>query len=309
MKITREFKIGLVAFIAVALAIWGINYLKGINIFKSTDHYYAVYPNVQGLVDDAPVYLNGYRVGSVSKIEIDENDINRIVVEISLEKKLDLKKNTTLLMKSGSLISGAKDMHVILGNGNGYYKSGDTIPGAIQVELTDFIEPLKAKIESLVNTVDTVMISLNKMMDEDTRKNLQGTLSNLQSVSASLKASLQPSGSLSSSLNNLDAVTANLKKSNADITAILKNFAAVSDTLKQSDLKMLINHAEKTFAQTSILLTAINKGQGTAGQLVMNDSAYINLNNSLASLDSLLIDVREHPKRYVHFSVFGKKDK
>jgi phospholipid/cholesterol/gamma-HCH transport system substrate-binding protein len=309
MKITREFKIGLVAFVAVALAIWGINYLKGINIFKTSDHYYAVYPNVQGLVGDAAVYLNGYRVGSVSKIEIDEKNVNKIIVEVSLEKRLNLQKNTTLLLKNGSLISGAKDVHIIMGTGPGSYEPGDTIPSAVQVEITDFVEPLKVKIESMVNAIDTVMISLNKLMNDETRKNLQGTVANLNSATSSLKASLQPSGSLSNSLNNLDAITANLKKSNADITAIFKNFEAVSDTLKQSDLKMLINHARETFAQTTEMLTAINNGKGTAGQLIMNDSAYVNLNNSLANLDSLLIDLREHPKRYVHFSVFGKKDK
>ena len=309
MKLSREFKIGFVAVITVAVAIWGIYYLKSINIFKSTDHYFAVYKNVKGLVENAVVYLNGYKVGSVHKIKFEENDLDKIVIEISLERDLKLKKNTSLVIKSGSLISGSKDIDIIQGNGPGYYQPGDTLPSGIQVEISDYIDPIRVEIESVVKAVDTLMNSLTDLLDSKTRNNLKGTLANLDAATASLKMSLQPSGSISQSLGNLSAITENLKKNNEEITALLKNFAAISDTLKQSDLKALIDHASKTFAKTTELFTMINSGQGTAGQLVVNDSMYINLNNALASLDSLLVDLREHPKRYVHLSVFGKKDK
>jgi phospholipid/cholesterol/gamma-HCH transport system substrate-binding protein len=309
MKLSREFKIGFIALLAVALAIWGINYLKGINVFKSADNYYAVYGNVKGLVENAVVYLNGYKVGSVSKIEFDKNNVNKIVVKISLEQKLRLKKNTSLVIRSASLISGTKDLDIKPGEGPGYYEPGDTLPSDIQVEITDYIDPIRDKIESLITAVDTVMYVLSDLMDNETRNNLQGTIANLNSATSSLKRSLQPSGSLSQSLNNLNSVTDNLKKSNEDISNILKNFSAVSDTLKQADLKSLITNASETFARTSELFTRINKGEGTAGQLIMNDSVYRNLNSAMLSLDSLLIDLREHPKRYVQLSVFGKKEK
>jgi phospholipid/cholesterol/gamma-HCH transport system substrate-binding protein len=309
MKLSREFKIGLVAVIAVALAIWGINYLKGISIFKSTDQYYVVYHNVKGLVENASVFLNGYKVGNVKRIEFDKENINSIVVEISMQEEMKLPHNTALLLRSGSLISGTKDIDIIPGTGEGFHESGDTLISSIQVELTDFIDPIRNKIESLVTAIDTVMISLSDLMDDNTRKNLQGTIANLNNATSSLKLSLQPTGSLGRSMDNFSQITDNLKNSNDDISTILKNFAAVSDTLKQAELKTLILNASETFARTSELFTAINNGEGTAGQLMMNDSVYNNLNNALASLDSLLIDLREHPKRYVHLSVFGKKDK
>lgn len=309
MRLSREFKIGFVALLAIAVAIWGINYLKGISVFKTTDKYYAVYGNVKGLSENAVVYVNGYKVGSISKIFFDKDNVNRIVVEMSLEEKLKLPKNSSLLIKSGSLISGTKDMEILFGEGPGYYEPGDTLPSSVQVELTDFIDPLRTKIESLLSSVDSVMLALNDIMDDETRNNLQGTIANLNSATSSLKLSLQPSGALSQSLNNLGSITDNLKKSNEDVSKILENFAAVSDTLKQSNLKALIGHASETFAKTTEIFTSINNGEGTAGQLIMNDSAYVNLNNALSSLDSLLIDLREHPKRYVHLSVFGKKDK
>jgi len=277
--------------------------------FKSSDQYYAVFNNVKGLVENASVYLNGYKVGTVNRIEFDKQKMNRIIVRISLEEKLELKKNTVLLLKSGSLISGTKDIDLIPGDGEGYHQSGDTLLSSIQVEITDYLDPIRAKIESLVMAVDTVMVSLADLMDNQTRNNLKGTIANLNSATASLKTALQPSGSLSKSLDNIDQLTAKLKESNADISAILKNFAAVSDTLKQAELKSLIVNASETFAKTTELFAMINSGEGTAGQLIKNDSVYNNLNSALSSLDSLLIDLREHPKRYVHLSVFGKKEK
>jgi phospholipid/cholesterol/gamma-HCH transport system substrate-binding protein len=309
MKITREFKIGLVALIAVMLAIWGINFLKGINILEPTDKYYAVYGNVKGLIESAVVNLNGYKVGNVTRIAFEKNDLKKIVVEISLEKKIRLPRNTTVVVRSGSLISGAKDIDLLLGDAPGFYEPGDTLPSSVQVELSDYIDPVRKQLESLIRSMDTVMVAVSGLLDNETRKNLQGTIANLNSATQALKLSLQTSGSLSKSFNNLASVTDNLKKSNAEISSLLHNFAAVSDSLRQSDLKALIRHADETFARTSGVFDKINKGEGTAGQLVVNDSLYNNLNSAIASLDSLLIDLRENPKRYVHLSVFGKKDK
>ncbi len=309
MKFTREFKIGFVALVAIALAIWGINYLKGINIFKSTDTYFGVYRNVKGLVENAVVYLNGYKVGNVSAIEFDKDNVSQIIVKISLAQQIKLMKGTTMVLRSGSIISGTKDVDLVLGSGPGFHDSGDTLRSAVQVELTDYIDPIRQKVESLVTSVDTLMLALNDLMDENTRKNLQGTIANLNDATASLRLSLQPSGSLNQSLSNLSVVTDNLRKSNEDISRMLQNFATISDTLKQSRLKELIAHADSTFSHTADLFAMINSGEGSAGQLVRNDSLYNNLNSALASLDSLLIDLREHPKRYVHLSVFGKKDK
>jgi phospholipid/cholesterol/gamma-HCH transport system substrate-binding protein len=309
MKISREFKIGLVALIAIILAIWGINFLKGINILTPTEKYYAVYGNVKGLIESAVVNLNGYKVGNVSKIQFEEDNLGKIVVEISLGKKIKLPRNTKIVLRSGSLISGSKDVDLMLGEGPGYYQPGDTLPSSVQVELADYIDPIRSQVESLVRSVDTVMVSLSKIMDNETRRNLKGTIANLNNATQSLRLSLQPNGSLSTSFSNLSSLTENLKKSNEDISKLLHNFAAVSDSLNQSELKQLIAHANETFAKTSELFGKINEGQGTAGQLVVNDSLYNNLNSAVASLDSLLIDLKDHPGRYVRVSVFGKKER
>jgi phospholipid/cholesterol/gamma-HCH transport system substrate-binding protein len=309
MKFTKEFKIGFVALVAIALTIWGINYLNGINIFSSTDRYLGIYGNVKGLVENAVVYLNGYKVGSVSRIEFDKENIRHIVVEISLQQRVKLNRGTIMVLRSGSLISGTKDVDLQLGDGPGFHVSGDTLQTAVEVELADYIAPIRQKVESLVTSIDTLMLALDDLMDSETRKNLQGTIANLNQATAALRLSLQPEGSLHQTFGNLSEVTGNLSKSNEDIAKMLQNLAAISDTLKQARLRELINHADVTFARTAELFAMINSGEGTAGQLVMNDSLYNNLNSALASLDSLLTDLREHPKRYVHLSVFGKKEK
>jgi phospholipid/cholesterol/gamma-HCH transport system substrate-binding protein len=309
MKITREFKIGLVAVVAILLTIWGINFLKGINVLKPTEKYYAEYNNVKGLIESAVVYLNGYKVGNVTDIAFDKDNMNKIVVQISLHEKLKLPRNTALVIRSASLISGTKDLDLIPGNEPGFHESGDTLVSLIQAELTDYIDPIRHQVESLVTAMDTLMVSLNGLMDAKTRANLQGAIANLNGALGSLRYSLGSSGSLSESMDNLASFTANLEKNNERISAILENFGAISDTLKQSDLKALINNAEATFGKTTELFDQISKGNGTAGKLIANDSLYNNLNSAMASLDSLLIDLREHPKRYVHLSVFGKKEK
>lgn len=301
MTISREFKIGLVSLIALALLIWGINYLKGINIFKQSTKYYAVYSDISGLIESAVVFLNGYKVGNVTGIDLDQDNVDRIIVEFTMDQRIKLAVNTRAVIRSSSLISGVKDIYLEVGNGPGVYEAGDTLLSGIEGELFDFIDPVLEKIEMLAASVDS-------LLSADTRADLKGTISDLHDAMGSLKRSLQPEGSLSTSFTNLASISNNLKKNNDNISNTLSNLSALSDSLQQSDLKALILHIDQTFTQTAELFEQIKAGEGTAGQLFVNDSLYMNLNNSLASLDSLLIDLREHPGRYVHISVFGKKD-
>ncbi|MBN1157974.1 MAG: MCE family protein [Bacteroidales bacterium] len=305
MKLSREFKIGITAVIALALLIWGINYLKGINVFKKTATYYVVYNDISGLIESAVVFLNGYKVGNVAGIDLELDNPDRIVVEMALDKRIKLARPARAVIRSSSLISGVKDIYLEIGDGPGTHAEGDTLQPEIEVEIFDFIDPVVAKIESLVTSVDSVLM----VMDAGTRANLQDAVEDISDVMASLKQSLQPEGSLSKSFANFESVSENLKQSNENITDVLNNLASVSDSLKRADIKALIAHLDQTLMQTGALFKGIREGEGTAGQLVVNDSLYRNLNRSLASLDSLLIDLKEHPGRYVHLSVFGRKDR
>ena len=301
-KITREVKIGFVALITIGMLIWGWNFLKGINIFKSTDTYYAVYSDIQGLIESGVVILNGYKVGNVGSIRFDKDNVDRIVVEINLEEKIKLPINTVVLINSSSLVSGIKDLKLVLGEGPGYHAPGDTLIAAIEQDFTQIIGLIKDKANVVLSQLDSTLAGVNDVLNVSTRQHLKSTI-------ADLSKSLGTGGSLDRSLENLASVTGNLKNNNENLTQTLQNFSSVSDSLKKADIKAVVGKADQTFEKLDIAMTRIMNGEGTAGKLIADDSVYNNLNSALFSLDSLLIDLKEHPKRYVHFSVFGKKDK
>jgi phospholipid/cholesterol/gamma-HCH transport system substrate-binding protein len=308
-KISREIKIGIVAIITIAVLIWVWNFLKGINIFNATDSYYAVYSDVHGLIESGVVVLNGYKVGNVGSIQFNRENVNRIVVEVNLEEKIKLPRNSVLMIRNSSLVSGIKEIRIVLGEGPGFQEPGDTLIAATEQELSDLIGPIKNKAESVLGQIDSTLAAVNNILDVPTRNHLKSTLANLDRSVTDLSASLEPGGKLNSSFDNFASVTGNLKNNNENISQTLQNISSISDSLQKADIKAVAEKADQALAKLDMTLAKINAGEGTAGKLVANDSLYNNLNSALFSLDSLLIDVKEHPKRYVHFSLFGKKDK
>lgn len=308
-KISREIKIGFVAIITIAILIWGWNFLKGIDILKTTDSYYAVYNDVHGLIKSGVVVLNGYKVGNVGAIEFNKDKVDRIVVKIDLEEKVTLPQNTILLIRNSSLISGIKEIRIVLGEGPGYHAPGDTLMGAVEQEIGEIIGPIKDKAEVVLAQIDSTLAAVNDILDVPTRQHLKATLANLDRSMAELSASLENGGQLNTSFDNLASITGNLKNNNANLTQTLQNFSSISDSLEKADIKAVVEKADLTFARLDSTLAKIQNGEGTAGKLVGDDSLYNNLNSALFSLDSLLIDVKAYPKRYVHFSLFGKKDR
>lgn len=301
MNLSREFKIGFISLVALAMLIWGINYLKGINIFKKSSKYYAAYNDIGGLIESAMIYLNGYKVGNVTGISMDPENPDLILIEFSMDGRIRIPENSSAVIRSSSLISGVKDIYLEMGSGSGFYEPGDTLLSGIEGDMFEFIDPLVDKIESVV-------AELEALLNEEMRTELQGTISELHGTMASLKNSIQPGGSLAASLDNFESVSENLRLNNEHITNTLSNLSAVTDSLKEADLKSLIAHVDQTFTQTAQLFEQIQSGEGTAGKLIMSDSVYMNLNRSLADLDALLIDLKENPGRYVQVSVFGKRD-
>ncbi|MBN2275528.1 MAG: MCE family protein [Bacteroidales bacterium] len=308
-KISREAKIGFVALITIGVLIWGWNFLKGISIFKPTDKYYVVYNNVQGLIESGVVMLNGYKVGHVSEISFDKDNFDRIVVAVVLDDNIILPSGTAMLIASSSLISDIKELRIILGDGPGFHESGDTLISATEHGLTDIIGPIKDKAEIVLSRLDSTLASLNDILDISTREHLKSTLADLSVSADGLSKSLASGGSLDQSFTNLATVTGTLSSKNEQLSQTLQNLSSISDSLEKADIKAVVEKADQVFDKLDATLAQIKSGEGTAGKLIANDSVYNNLNNALFSLDSLLIDLKEHPKRYVHFSVFGKKDR
>jgi phospholipid/cholesterol/gamma-HCH transport system substrate-binding protein len=307
-KISREIKIGSVALITVVVLIWVWNFLKGVNILENTNSYYAVYSDVHGLIESGVVMLNGYKVGNVGAIQFDKDNVNRFVVKVNLKEKVKLPRNSVLLIRNSSIISGIKEIRIVLGEGPGFQEPGDTLIAATEQELSDLIGPIKDKASSLLGQLDSTLAAVNNILDVPTRNHLKSTLANLDRSVTELSASLEPGGELNSTFDNFASVSGNLKNNNENLSQTLQNISSISDSLQKADIKAVAEKADQTLAKLDMTLAKINNGEGSVGKLVSNDSLYNNLNSALFSLDSLLIDVKEHPKRYVHFSLFGKKE-
>ncbi len=309
MKLSRELKIGIVAIITIALLIWGVNFLKGIDIFKSSDTYYSLYDNIDGLIESGIVYLRGFKIGNVSEIKFDARGSGKIVVRYSIKERVKIPENSVFLIYSSSIVSGIKDIKLILGDGTRYYQSGDTVPGELDRGLEAMIDPIREQAMETISKIDTIIGSLAQILNEEKVTEIQQTIGHIDNVSASLDRNLSEGGALDNSFDNLADITENLKQSNDELKAIILNFKDVSDSISGSQLKSAIDNANATLHSTSQMLARVEAGEGTLGMLVNSDTLYLNLKNVTESLDLLLNDLREHPKRYVHFSLFGKKEK
>lgn len=312
-RLSNEAKVGMIAILTVIVFIWLFNFLKGKNLLNSTAIYYTVYDRVGGLAESSPVEVNGYRVGVVQSIKFVDARTGRLLVTFSVDKNFRIPKNTVAEIVPVSVLGGMK-VQFVYGNDPGFYNTYDTIPGRLAPSITELLEnelvPIKDKVAGLIGRVDSVMMSVNQVMDEDFGKNLRGTMSNLNSTTRSLDNVLSSKEKeLKATLDNINRFSRMLAENSGHMSKTFENLSNISDTLQAADLYGTVSNLKSSLERTSKLLDNLNNGEGSAGQLLTNKSVYDNLNNSLNSLDEFLKDIKANPKRYVHFSVFGKKDK
>jgi phospholipid/cholesterol/gamma-HCH transport system substrate-binding protein len=314
VTIKKEVKIGGIVVIAVFLFIYGLNFLKGKNIFTARTHYYVLYKNVGGLTESNPVYLNGFVVGKVNKISFTPDMKGGIVVDFVLrENDLKIPKNTIARIFSDGLL-GTKAIGLDFGNATEYAKSGDTLLPNLENSLTDQMSeqlmPVKDKAESLIVRADSLMAVITKLFSPGVNDNLRHSIENVNSIT------LNVNGMVAEQRKRLDAITANvesisknLKENNQNLSIVMANFKNISDSIAKANLTQTLNNANIAVKQTAEIMDKINSGKGSLGMLVNNDSLYKHLDMASRDLDRLLVDLKEHPKRYVHISVFGKSDK
>ncbi len=310
-KISNEVKIGTVALITIIVFIWLFNFLKGKDFFKSTANYYAVYDKIGGLAESSPVEINGYKVGVVQSIKFVDAKSGKLLVVFSVSKDFRLPHNTVAEITPLSLIAGMK-VQFLYGNGPGFYSFNDTIPGRLAESLVTKLEtellPLKDKVANLVIALDSVISSVNEILRPEFKKNLNGTLANLNTTTASLDNIIGSNEQeLKATLANISRFTQMLSDNSAKMKNTFDNLESITDTLAAADIYNSVLNLKTSLEKTSLLLGNLNEGKGSAGQFLTNDSMYTNLTNSLASLNVLLEDLKANPKRYVHFSLFGKK--
>jgi phospholipid/cholesterol/gamma-HCH transport system substrate-binding protein len=314
VKFTREFKVGLIFLAAIALFIWGFNFLKGTNLFSKTRYFYAVYNKVDGLEKSNKVLVNGLRIGQVQDMDFIEGS-SKIIVEMYIKSDIEIPANSVAKIFATDLL-GSKAVEIVMGDSPIYAGDGDTLISSLESslkdQLTDEVEPLKRKAIVLINSIDSVMAVIQSIFNENTRQNLASTIENIrntlrnaESVSANIDTILNNEKSrVGAILSNLESISRNLDGNNEKINNIITNFETLSDSLASSDLSKTVREAGVAINNLKEISDKINRGEGTIGQLFTNDTLYYNLEKSTSSLDKLLEDIRLNPKRYVKLSLF-----
>ncbi|MES2395275.1 MAG: MlaD family protein [Bacteroidota bacterium] len=320
MKISKEVRVGIVTVIAIGFFIYGFNYLKGRDLFSTQRKFYAVYNDIDGLVEANPLMINGYKVGLVGKIKLTQDTTSHIIITLLLDDEVLIPKNSIAKVISSDIL-GSKAVQLILGSGNEYAVDGDTLKSAqednLKQSVNKTIAPLQKKAEGLIASIDSVMVVVQQVFNESTRQNLAKSFESIKLAISSLETTsyrldtmvIGEKMKISSILTKVNVLATTLAGNSDKLSNLINNFSNISDSLAKSNLMSTINNADKAMSQVSGIMNKINRGEGTMGMLINNDSLYRKLDKSAADLDKLLLDLRINPKRYVHISVFGSKDK
>ncbi len=311
MKISNESKVGIFTAIALTILILGYNFLKGRDLFTRTNTYYAEFSKVDGLVPSNPVLISGYRIGQVTSVNpIMDGDSIRFRVAIEVQRSMEIPVNSVIKIYSADLF-GSKAIEMLRGNStemaeNHAQLEGYMEPGLVE-NLSKITLPLREKVEHILSGLDSTMNGPEGEALKSSMRQLPVTMARLNGTLASLESTMN--GRVQDIINNANKIVQNLADNSGNIDAAIANFKAFSDTLSAVQLQAVVNNATSALAQLNETLTNINDGKGSLGKLAQDEALYNKLRDASASLDALLKDLKEHPKRYVNFSIFGKKDK
>lgn len=306
MKLSKEVKTGILTLSSILLFIYGYSYIKGSDIFDSSRIFYVSYQNVEGLDNSARVTINGLAVGKVKSINL-VNKEGGLIVSFSVDREFNFSRNSIIRIYSSSLIGG-KQLAIILDNEtNNIAKSGDTLKGEIEKGMlevmTGGLKPLEQKVLTTLSNLDSLVLNLTDVLDDETRLNLKESIVSLNQTMNSFKEA-------SGNLNSL--IKTNKEKLNntfANLEIASENFAKLSDSLAQIETGKMVKDLENIISRFNSILEGIENGEGSIGKLLKDDKLYDNLEGASKQLELLLEDMKLHPKRYVHFSLFGKKSK
>ena len=289
---TREVKIGLVFVVATAILFFGMNYLKGINIFTPSNHYFANYKDVGGLVVSNPVMIKGFKVGQVRTIKYDFAKEEPFVVEISVNEDIKLPKGTIFSLKDEGLLGG-KMIEIQLGKSADLHKSGETLLTKVEGNFLSQLSELAPKLEQTFDNLDSIMLSVKTLVNSPS---LHNGIDKFDSTMADLRITM----------SQLKIATANLPKTMTTLDNVATN---LDKKIGELDVAKLMAQIDKTLANVESFSEKLNSKTSTLGLLMNDRSVYDRLDKTVESANALLVDLKQNPKRYVHFSVFGKKDK
>jgi phospholipid/cholesterol/gamma-HCH transport system substrate-binding protein len=323
MKYSKELRTGFIAVATIFAFVWGYNFLKGNDIFSKQRVFYTAYTNVGGLTKSNSVTVNGFKVGLVKDVYFEPVEREYLIVEIMLTAdNYEIPLGTKAVLVSDLL--GTTSINLVTGKEPGYHEEGDTLASAIEEDLMEGITDLssslattKVKADKLFESLDSLVGDIRDVLGPGDRNSsvnraitdLAETMENLNSASAKIDGILDEEGRLGKILADVEGFTAMLDENKDEIDNLLNNLSTLSDSLAAAELASTINNANKTFEELAMAMEKINNGEGTIGKLFNDETIYNNLETATADLDSLFVDIKENPNRYVHVSVFGRKEK
>lgn len=305
MKLTREIKTAVLVIASILLFIWGYRFLQGSDLLSSYKKLYVQYDNVEGLIPSSPVTLNGLTIGKVKAIDLKPD--GKLLVELQIKNDFPITKGSIAEIYSPSPIGG-KQIAIIVNTKNSVpTESEEFLVSSVKPGMLDGIvgqiDPLKQKLEKLLDNANVVMLSVNQIFDAKTRENLQASLANLNETIAQFKiASTQVNSLLAANNSKISNTMTNVEKASG-------NFSKLSDSLAQANIGQTVKALEKTIANVDKMMASLESGKGTMGKLIKDETLYNNFSKTSKELELLLQDVRLYPTRYVNISLFGKKNK
>ena len=296
---TKEIRIAIVAILGIVILYFGMNFLKGKSFFSNQHAYYIKFQNVSGLAESNPIYANGYRVGTVKSITYDYKGNNGVIVSFDVDNHLRIPKGSSASIES-DLMGNVKMNLLLSGNPLEYIEPGDTIVGELNAGLMRKVSALVPTIEQMLPKLDSILTSVNTLMADPA---IAQSLHNIRTTTDNLSESTQKLNTLMAKLDK--SVPGMVDKANG----VLDNTTRLTANLAAVDIQKTMDEVNQTLANVKAVTEKINGKSGTLGLLMNDDRLYYGLTTTINNADSLLNNIREHPKRYVHFSLFGKKEK
>ena len=299
MKLTKEIKIALVAIVGILIMYFGINFLKGMNLFSTNNTYFITFDDIQGLGASTPIYADGYKVGTVDGLEYDYKENGPIKVKVDIIKDLRIPQGSKAEIVKD--LMGNLQVNLLLANNpRERVEPGGVIPGAVNGGMMDKAANLVPVVEKMLPKLDSILTSVNALLADPA---LAASLHNVETITSNLTVSTRELNTLMAGLNK--QVPGMIGKANG----VLDNTNRLTANLVSLDVQGTLNKVNQTLESAHQFTEKLNSNQGSLGLLMNDTKLYDNLTSTMGHADSLVIDLKAHPKRYVHFSVFGRKDK
>ena len=295
MKFSNEVKIGIMGTIALIVLFLGINFLKGMTLFSNESTYYINFKNAKGLSKNSTVFADGFNVGRVSNITYDYKNPGQVIIEISVDRNLRIPRDSKVALDEGMLGGCTLNMH-LTANVHDAFQEGDTLVGGDSNGLMEQASAMIPKAEPILEKIDTLLAALNRIASDPA---LAQIMQNAESLTKNLNESTEQ-------LNKL--LSKDVPQMTKTFNQAGENIVALTDNLNKLDLQATLQSVNATVNNVNNMITQMQNPNGTLGKFMNDPTLYDNLSNTAKSADQLVIDLKQNPKRYVHFSIFGKKD-